>query len=178
MNSKTARWLGMIIFVAMMAAGCSPVGTIGPMFTSAPSDILSGATEVRGTAYPAGLHVVVSGCETSMDVRHGLGEVTNTYVYVNNSGTSDLKNVTITVNANDEERQHPDKTVTLDSIPAGYEVANKLTMDTVFNKETIVEVIVTIQGENVYRLSENCKEIAQDARDKLSAILGRLHKIQ
>ena len=178
MNVKWMCKLGLFLLLAGVVVGCSPVGTLAPMFTAGPGDIPTGAIEEKGTAYPTGLHVIVNGCETSMDVRHGLGEVTNTYVYVNNSGTSDLRNVIITVNANDEERQHPDKTVTLDLIPAGYEVANKLTVDTVFNKETVVEVLVTIQAERVYRLSENCKEIAQDAREKITSILGRLHKIQ
>ncbi len=172
------RILGLILLAMMLAAGCSPVGTLNPLFTPGPSEIPSGAFEETGTAFPPGLHVIVNGCDTSVDIRHGLGEVTNTYVYINNAGSADLKNVTLTAHASDEERQHPDQTLTLDSLPAGFEVTNKLTMDTVFNNQTVVEVVVTVQGEKVYTLKENCKEIAQDAREKISAILGRLRKIQ
>src|SRR5512135_2771648 len=119
--------LGLMALVALLAVGCGPVGTLAPMATAAPSGIPPSATEEKGTAFPAGLHVIVNGCDTSVDVSHGLGEVTNTYVYLSNQGTSDLKNVTLTVNGNDEQQQHPDKSVTLDVLPAGFEVTSKLT---------------------------------------------------
>ncbi len=168
-------WIGLTI---ILAVGCTPVGTARPMDTPVPSEIPPGATEVKGPGFPEGLHVIVNGCDTSVDVTHGMGEVTNTYVYLSNQGTVDLKDVTLTVNANDEQRPHPDKSVTLASLPVGFEVTSKLTIDTVFRKQTVVEVVVTIGGEQVYRLSENCQEIAQDAREKINAILGRVRKIQ
>ncbi len=168
-------WMGLVLFLAV---GCTPLGTVGPVATARPSEIPPGATEVKGTAFPAGLHVIVSGCDTSVDVTHGMGEVTNTYVYLSNQGSVDLKNVTLTVNGNDEQRPHPDKSVALDSLPAGFEVTSKLTIDTIFRKQTVVEVVVTIQGEKVYSLSENCQEIAQEAREKMTAILGHVRKIQ
>ncbi len=169
---------GFLALVGLLVVGCTPLGTARPVATTVPSEIPPGATEEKGAAFPAGLHVIVSGCDTSLDVAHGMGEVTNTYVYLSNQGTAELKNVTLTVNGNDEQRPHPDKSVTLASLPVGFEVTSKLTIDTVFRKDTVVEVVVTIGGEKVYRLSENCQEIAQEARDKITAILGRVRKIQ
>lgn len=178
MKANTAWKFCLGIALAVLAVGCTPVGTAAPIASSVPSELPAGAVEEKGTAFPAGLHVIVNGCDTSVDVSHGMGEVTNTYVYLSNKGTTDLKNVTITVNGNDEQRQHPDKSVTLDVLPAGFEVTSKLTIDTVFRKQTVVEVVVTIQGEKVYRLTENCQEIAQDARERISAILGQMRKIK
>ncbi len=178
MNAIVLRKMGFIGLVVLLAVGCSPVGTVAPMATSAASEVPPSATEEKGPAFPAGLHVIVNGCDTSVDVTHGLGEVTNTYVYLSNQGTTDLKNVILTVNANDEQKPHPDKSVTLDDLPVGFEVTSKLTIDTIFRKETVVEVVVTISGERVYRLSENCQEIAQEARERISGILGRVRKIQ
>jgi hypothetical protein len=172
------RRTGFIVLVALLAVGCSPVGTLAPMATAAPSERPPGLIEEKGAGFPAGLHVIVNGCDTSVDVAHGMGEVTNTYVYMSNQGTVELKNVTLTVNGSDEQRQHPDKSVTFDSLPAGYEVTSKLTIDTVFRKQTVVEVVVKIGGEQVYRLSQNCQAIAQEARDRINAILGRVRKIQ
>ncbi len=162
----------------LMVVGCNPAGTLAPMLTSTPSEIPPTVIEEKGPGFPEGLHVIVSGCDTSVDVSHGMGEVTNTYVYMSNQGTVDLKNVTLTANGNDEQRPHPDKSVTLETLPAGFEVTSKLTIDTIFRKETVVEVVVTIGGEKVYRLSENCQEIAQDVRERITAILGRVRKIQ
>ncbi len=173
MKTKSGLWSGVALLVAILA-GCSPVGTAAPMATTGPSEMPPGATEEKGAAFPAGLHVIVNGCDTSVDVTHGMGEVTNTYVYLSNQGTAELKNVTLTVNGNDEQRPHPDKSVTVDSLPVGFEVTSKLTIDTIFRKDTVVEVVVMIGGEKVYRMSENCQEIAQEAREKITAILGRL----
>ena len=57
----------MILLMAGVVVGCNPVGTLAPMPTAAEtSGIPVGAKEEKGTAFPTGMHVIISGCETSM----------------------------------------------------------------------------------------------------------------
>lgn len=82
----------------------------------------------------------VLGCNTSIDVTHGMGEVTNAFVTLTNTGTIELTNLRVTLNALDEGREHPDKTVELTSLPIGYQVTIKLTVDTTYQKDTPIQV--------------------------------------
>jgi hypothetical protein len=72
-----------------------------------------------------------------------MGEVTNAYVTLLNAAGPDLTTVCATLSAADEGRIHPDKTICLQSLPTGYQVSLKLTIDTTFQVNTIVEVAVT-----------------------------------
>ena len=95
------------------------------------------------TNTPVPLSVTVLGCETGFDVTHGMGEVTNAYVIVANNAGPDLNNACATLSSEDEGRQHPDKTVCVPSLPTGYRVTLKLTIDTTYNINTVVLVTVT-----------------------------------
>ena len=55
--------------------------------------------------------VDILGCNTSIDITHGMGEVTNAYVTVKNTGMVDLPNTCALLRAIDEDREHPDKKV-------------------------------------------------------------------
>ena len=99
------------------------------------------------TVTPFPVEISLLGCETSFDVLHGMGEVTNAYVIISNRNAVDLMNACTTLSAPDEGRAHPDKTVCLHSLPRGFRVALKLTIDTTFQVNTIVSVsFVADQG--------------------------------
>jgi hypothetical protein len=72
-----------------------------------------------------------------------MGEVTNAFVTVYNTGTIQLANLKTTLFALDEGREHPDKTVEISSLPVGYQVTMKLTVDSTYRQETPIQVEVT-----------------------------------
>ena len=97
------------------------------------------------TSSPSGpsISITVLGCNTSVDVTHGMGEVTNAFVTLKNTGGVELTNLKATLYALDEGREHPDKTVDLTSLPVGYQVTVKLTVDSTYREETPVQVEVS-----------------------------------
>lgn len=95
------------------------------------------------SAAPA-IALVVLGCNTSIDVLHGMGEVTNAYVTLKNIGGTDLTNVTVTLLALDLGQQtHPDQTALVTTLPVGYQVTLKLTADTTYKKATPIQLEVS-----------------------------------
>jgi hypothetical protein len=84
--------------------------------------------------------VDILGCNTSIDITHGMGEVTNAYVTVKNTGTVDLPNTCALLRAIDEDREHPDKKVCVTNLPVQYQVNLKLTVDSVYQQDTIIQV--------------------------------------
>ena len=104
--------------------------------------------------------VEVLGCNTSIDVTHGMGEVTNAFVTLKNTGNVELTNVKATLFALDEGREHPDKTVEIVSIPAAYKVTLKLTVDSTYREETPIQIEVTANGGLFQRVGANsCRDI-------------------
>jgi len=76
-----------------------------------------------------------------------MGEVTNAYVTLTNTGNVALTNLRATLYALDEGREHPDKTVELTSLPIGYQVTIKLTVDSTYKKDTPIQVeVIADQG--------------------------------
>jgi hypothetical protein len=84
--------------------------------------------------------VDILGCNTSIDITHGMGEVTNAYVTVKNTGTVDLPNTCSLLRAIDEDREHPDKKVCVANLPVQNQVTLKLTVDSTFKQNTIIQV--------------------------------------
>ncbi len=127
-----------------------PTFTDAPTLTASSTPTATPTVQVTATNDPNGkpsISIKVLGCNTSIDVTHGMGEVTNAYVTLTNTGTVELKNIKVTLFALDEGREHPDKTVELTSLPIGYQVAIKLTADSTFKKETPIQVeVATDQG--------------------------------
>jgi len=97
----------------------------------------------------------ILGCNTSVDITHGMGEVTNAYVTISNTGDVALNNVCATLNALDEGRTHPDKTKCVASLPAGYQVSEKLTVDTTAQQASPIQVDVTSGGNLLQRVAQN-----------------------
>ena len=121
-----------------LIAGTSPTFTLPPTatetFTPSPTATLT------LTNMPEPLAIQLLGCDTGFDLTHGMGEVTNAYVILANTSGPDLTTVCATLSAADEGRVHPDKTVCVPSLPRGTQVTLKLTIDTTFQVDTIVEV--------------------------------------
>lgn len=89
-----------------------------------------------------------------------MGEVTNAYITIKNSGSRDLTNVCATLNALDEGRVHPDKTRCIASLPAGYQVTLKLTVDTTFRVDSPIQVNVTSGSEELQRVGkDSCSDL-------------------
>jgi hypothetical protein len=120
-----------------LVAGPSPTFTITPTLTETPT------ASPTFTAAPPPLEITLLGCDTGFDITHGMGEVTNAYVVVANGTGIDLTNACATLASTDEGRVHPDKTVCAPSLPFGFQVTFKLTIDTTFQANTIVQVSLT-----------------------------------
>ena len=84
--------------------------------------------------------VDILGCNTSIDITHGMGEVTNAYVTVKNTGSVDLPNTCALLRAIDEDREHPDKKVCVSNLPALNQVTLKLTVDSAYKQNTAIQV--------------------------------------
>ncbi len=102
----------------------------------------------------------ILGCNTSIDISHGMGEVTNAFVTVKNTGTMDLPNTCALLRAIDEDREHPDKKVCVSNLPAQYQVNLKLTVDSQYRVDTIIQVDVTSNEAILLRLDkQSCRDI-------------------
>src|SRR5215207_2042775 len=130
--------------------------------TSAPTLIPSETPIAIETTLPSApaISVDILGCNTSIDVVHGMGEVTNAFVVLRNTGGIELTNLKITLNALDEGREHPDKTVEVSSLLAGYNVTLKLTVDSTYQEETPIQVEISADAGLFQRIgAESCKDI-------------------
>jgi hypothetical protein len=105
-----------------------PIGTIPPTIETAPS---------------ARIKVEILGCNTSFDFTHGMGEVTNAYATISNLGSTSLENICATLSSLNEGRAHPDKTKCLPSLPAGFQVTEKLTVANRVKKTNPIQIDVT-----------------------------------
>lgn len=129
------------------------------------------------TATVGPIAVKVLGCETGLDLSHGMGEVTNAYVTISNQSGHDLTNACATLSAADEGRPHPNKTFCTPSLPTGYRLTLKLTIDTTYRADTIVQVSVTSdQGLGLSEGGLACNAIGAFKPD--NAIIGVIQPIQ
>ena len=130
--------------------------------TSVPTLILSSTPDSIQTSAPSGpaVSVEILGCNTSIDLTHGLGEVTNAFVILRNIGGVDLNNVTATLRALDEGEEHPDKTVEVPALLAGYKMMLKMTVDSTYQAETPIQVEVAADGGLFQRVgADSCEDI-------------------
>lgn len=104
--------------------------------------------------------VDILGCNTSIDITHGLGEVTNAYVTVKNTGTVDLPNTCSLLRAIDEGREHPDKKVCVANLPVRNQVTFKLTVDSAYKQDTVIQVDTSSNEAILLRLDRpSCTDI-------------------
>lgn len=159
--SPTPIVIGVNTSTPIVATGTpSPTNTNIPAFTHTPTITISPtATFTSSPAGPA-ISITVLGCNTSVDVVHSLGEVTNAFVTLKNTGGVELTDIRATLFALDEGREHPDKTIELVALPVGNQVTIKLTVDSTYRKETPIQVeVVSGQGTFPREGLASCKEI-------------------
>lgn len=117
-------------------------------------------TETLTLAPVQPVNLVILGCDTSIDITHGMGEVTNAFVTVQNTGTIDLPNTCAILRAIDEDREHPDKKACISLLPAQNQVNLKLTVDSQYQVDTIIQVDVTSNETTLLRLDkQSCRDI-------------------
>ena len=106
------------------------------------------------------INMEVLGCNTGIDITHGMGEVTNAYVTLKNNTGNSLSNVCTTLFALDEGRVHPDKTVCVPALTHGQQVTLKLTVDSTYQQNTPIQIEVKTGGTLLSRIGqESCTDI-------------------
>ena len=164
-----------VVTATPVVSAASPTATVQtlPTWTSIPFITATTAPTLIPTDTPATIQtteptmpggpavsVEILGCDTSFDVTHGMGEVTNAYVILRNTGGTELTNVNTTLRALDEGREHPDKTVEVASLFAGYKVSLKLTVDSTYQEQTPIQIEVAADGGLFQRVgAESCRDI-------------------
>jgi len=103
----------------------------------------------------AAVNAEILSCNKAIDIRHGMGEVANAYITIQNVGHSDLTNLCATLSALDEGRVHPDKTKCVAILPAGYQVSEKLTVDITAQQASSIQVAVNAGGNLLQRVGQN-----------------------
>lgn len=135
----------------------------------------------RPTPTPAKpkINVFIEGCTTGYDaLLRRIGEVTNAYATVQNIGETDVSSVVITLKANDEDSQHPDRQKFVQYLPAGHQITLDLTTGTKLLSNTAIEVIVTTREGIVEKAARaDCKEIDPDSLDSIARILRMVVRI-
>jgi len=154
------------LVIAASATPTTQVATSTPLpfitATFVPTLIPSNTPVNTQTSPPNGpsLSVEILGCNTSIDVTHSMGEVTNAFLVLRNTGGVELTNLKATLNALDEGREHPDKTVEVTSLAVGHKVTLKLTVDSTYQEETPIQVEVSGDAGLFQRLgADSCKDI-------------------
>lgn len=157
-----------VIAASMTPTVQIPTSTSLPFITATttptliPSDTPVNPPTITSTSTPSGpaVSVEILGCNTSIDVTHGMGEVTNAFVVLRNTGGVELTNLRATLRALDEGREHPDKTVEVSSLPIAYKVTLKMTVDSTYQEETPIQVELTADGGLFQRAgADSCKDI-------------------
>jgi len=103
----------------------------------------------------ATVNTKILGCSNGLDIIHGMGEVTNAYITIQNASSMDLTNVCATLNMLGEGRAHPDKTKCVASLRAGDQVTEKLTVDSTLGKDSPVQVDVDSGATLLQRVAQN-----------------------
>ena len=148
-------------------ATANPTITATETFTQIPTETATAFTEApspTGTATlpPVSPIIIVEvlGCNTSIDITHGMGEVTNAFVILKNNTGADLTNVCTTLYALDEGRVHPDKTVCAPVLAHGQQVTLKLTVDSTYKQNTPIQVEVKSGETLLSRIGQaSCTDI-------------------
>lgn len=137
----------------------SPTDTEPPPPT--PTFTLIPPTETFTQSPIQAVEVDILGCNTGIDIFHGMGEVTNAYVKIKNAGTVNLPNMCGLLRAIDEGREHPDKKVCIANLPVKNQVTLKLTVDSTYRADTIIQVDVTSENAILLRVDkQSCKDIS------------------
>lgn len=89
-----------------------------------------------------------------------MGEVTNAYAIIKNTGTVDLPNTCALLRALDEGREHPNKKMCVGTLPVQSQVTVKLTVDSTFRENTVIQIDVTANDAILLRVDrQSCRDI-------------------
>jgi len=89
-----------------------------------------------------------------------MGEVTNAYVTVKNTGTVDLPNTCALLRAIDEGREHPNKKMCVANLPLQNQVTLKLTVDSTYKQNTVIQVDTSSNDVLLLRVDKpSCTDI-------------------
>ena len=131
---------------------------VDPTITETPASPTTIPTQE--TAPSESLKVDILGCNTGLDITHGMGEVTNAYVTISNLGATDLENICATLRGQNEGRPHPDKTKCISTLPGGSQVTQRLTIDKTYKEDSPIQVDISSKNVLLQRLGEDsCKDI-------------------
>ncbi len=145
---------------AIATAAASSTATATTAFTQPAEDTATPSPTLPVEPTKDSVLVEVLGCKTSFDVSHGMGEVTDAYITLSNTGESDVSDLCATLFALDEGRPHPDKTVCVPILPAGHVVTLKLTVDTTAQQATPIQVEVKHGETLINRVGQpSCTDI-------------------
>lgn len=152
-------------FDSTIAPGVTVISPVTPTNTETPLPTLTFSpvppTQTFTQSPFQSADVEILGCNTSIDILRGMGEVTNAYVRIKNNGTVDLSNTCGFLRAIDEGREHPDKKVCISNLPAQYQVTLKLTVDSTYQQDTIIQVDVTSNDLILVRVDRHsCRDIS------------------
>jgi hypothetical protein len=129
-------------------------------FTEAPTATATFTSPPPASPLPGSIGVEVLGCNTSIDITHGMGEVTNGFVTLKNTSGGDVTDLCATLYALDEGRVHPDKTVCLPTLGNGFQATLKLTVDSTYKQDTPIQVEVKSGETLLARIGQtSCKDI-------------------
>jgi hypothetical protein len=142
----------------------TPTYTVTPITPTETSTAITEAPTPTDTATlpPISPIIIVEvlGCNTSIDITHGMGEVTNAYVVLKNNTGNNFTNVCTTLNALDEGRVHPDKTVCVPFLEHGQRVTIKLTVDSTYRQDTPIQIEVKSGDTLLSRIGQDsCSDI-------------------
>jgi hypothetical protein len=142
----------------------TPTGSPTPATPTETATAFTEAPTATGTPtlppFSPNIILEVLGCNTSIDITHGMGEVTNAFVTVKNNTGNQYTDLCATLYALDEGRVHPDKTVCVPILEHGQQVTLKLTVDSTYRQNTPVQVEVKSGEALLMRIGqESCTDI-------------------
>ena len=119
------------------------------------------------------LQAALLGCDTGFDIAHGMWEVTNAYVTVQNVGPAEATNMCVELRASDVGQEHPDQSKCIQVLPPQHEVSMKLTADTEYGSDTSITVVVTADdGVREELANSDCDDIDLRLFDGLDGDFG------
>ncbi len=112
------------------------------------------------TSATVGLVLEIQGCNTSLDLTHSMGEVTNAYPLIKNLSPNPQTAICATLSASDEDRAHPDKSFCIPELPGNHQILIKLTVDSGFQEDTSIQVdIASHEGLTASLIVSSCLSV-------------------
>jgi len=143
---------------ARLVTPTQALSTTASMTPAEPTSTSSPEAPQQQSATPtAGLRVAaeILACGEGLDLAHGMGQVTDAYVSITNSGSLDAETLCATLRGLHESQVHPDKTQCVANLPAGYQVTLKLTIDSSAVQSTAIQVEITANDALLLRLGKS-----------------------